>query len=55
MTTAMKIYRTHTKRKISKQAYVVFYDGVERVSLPNNEGQDPTCYEQQEKLKQTQN
>ena len=53
MTAAMKRYKTHTKRKISMQAYVVFYGGVERVSLPNNEGQDPTCYEQQEKLKQT--
>ena len=35
------------------KTYVVFQGGVERVSLPNNEGQGPTCYEQQAKLKQT--
>ena len=35
------------------KTYVVFYSGMERVSLPNKVGQVPTCYEQQEKLKQT--
>ena len=35
------------------KTYVVFYGGVELVSLPNNVGWGPTCYEQQAKLKQT--
>ena len=32
------------------KTYVVFQGGVEHVSLPNNVGWGPTCYEQQEKV-----
>ena len=46
-------YKTKHSTKDKHENYVVFQGGVERVSLPNNVGQGPTCYEQQAKLKQT--
>ena len=48
MTAAMKD-KEHTS-KISMKTYVVFQGGVERVSLPHNEGWGLTCYEQQAKV-----
>ena len=43
-------YKTEHSTKDKHENYVVFQGGVEQVSLPNNVGQGPTCYEQQTKL-----